>query len=103
MNPLETLLDFINNCLACSALAISIQAIDHRDYQVQSWVCQMQYGPVIISAWRGECDTGHTKYWGRFFYAKADKDRVYYMDRFGNINQGEGAMIHDAYQAPCGS
>lgn len=104
MNALEFLAHFLNVILACSALPISEQVIGGQNLQVQSWVCQTANGPVVAKVWKRECNTGHTRYWGRNFYLLFDEwQQAEYLDRFGGVSFGEGAQLIDAYLPPCGS
>lgn len=104
MNTIEMLAFLINIMVSCSAMPISEQRIGGREFQIQAWACQATQGPIVVKAWRSECDTGRTKYWGRLFYIKFEELHLaYYVNRFGEVQGGEGADVTEAYQAPCGS
>ena len=105
MNLLEHLIAMlINGMVACSAQPIEAQHIMGHNYEVQTWVCQSTKGPFTIRVWLNECDTGRTKYRGRPFFLKfSEEGTAYYLNQFGEVMIGQGAMLNDAYQPPCGS
>lgn len=105
MNGVEFIAYLINILVACSAMPMEEQRIGGTTYQVQTWVCRVDQGPVTVKAWRRPCETGHTTYWGRLFYIKFQElgEMAYYVNRFGEIQGGPGAQLTDAYQPTCGS
>ena len=105
MNPIEFLTYFVNVLVACSALPLEEQRIGGQDYRVQSWVCRVDKGPVVVKAWTRPCETGQVRYWGRVFYIKFEGlgEEAWYVNRFGEVQGGPGAQLGDAYQPPCGS
>lgn len=104
MNAVEFLAYLINVMVACSALPVSETVIGGQNFQVQSWICQVNQGPITVKSWRRECDTGHTKYWGRLVYISFDELRTAaYLSRYGEVYIGQGAQLGDAYLPSCGS
>lgn len=106
MTPVEWLAYFVNILVACSAMPIMEQDIQGHTYRVQTWVCRVDKGPVVVKAWQQACksNNGYT-YWGRTFYIKFEDlgEMAFYGNRFGEVQGGQGAQLGDAYQAPCGS
>ena len=105
MNVLEHVATFINVLLACSAMAMNEQTISGKVFQVQSWVCQTQDGPMVVKAWRRECVSNGMHYWGHINYLQLpDEWKVaLYTNRFGEFNGGQGVDLDEAYQSSCGS
>ena len=103
MNPIERLIDFLNILLACSALAASEQTINGQDYLVQHWQCRTSSTLILIDSWRGWCTTNGYQYMGRPFFLEFDGRYAYYLDQFGEVLSGDGALVSNAYHPPCGS
>lgn len=105
MNLLEFMVVFINVLGSCSALPMEEQRIGGQEYQIKSWVCQLERGPMVVHAWQRSCKTNGYTYWGRTFYVKFDGfgEEAWYLNQFGEVQGGPGAWVGDAYQPPCGS
>ena len=102
MNAIELLAYLVNIFVSCHALPITEQVIGGTNFQVQSWVCQAEAGPMTVKAWRRPCDTGHTKYWGRLVYLEFQELHISaYLDKFGGVNIGQGGSIQDSYLPSC--
>ena len=103
MNPIEQLIRIINILAACTALSASEMRIDGNDYLIQHWTCQTDHRVIAVDAWRKWCTTNGYKYMGRPFFLEFDKQQAYYLDRFGSVLSGDGALVSNAYQPMCGS
>jgi hypothetical protein len=104
MNPIEEAIRWLNILLACAALSADEQRVNGTDYLLQNWVCQTSQGPVHVAAWRKWCETNGYKYLGRpFFMEYKELHEAEYINRFGEVQRGEGAQVMNAYQPPCGS
>ena len=103
MNPIEKLIEFFNILLACSAMAATDTNIGGQDFLVQHWRCNTTDSVIHIDAWRIWCTTNGYKYMGRPFFLEFDGHHAYYLDQFGYIRNGEGALLINSYRPPCGS
>ncbi len=104
MNNLELLAHLINVLVACTALPITEQKVGVESYQVQHWSCQTTQGPLAVRSWRRPCNTGHVHYWGRMIFLELEEwQTAAYLNRFGEVQIGQGARLEEAYQSPCGS
>jgi len=104
MNNLELLAYLINLMVSCTVLPMSEQKVGVELYQVQHWSCQTTQGPMAVRSWRRPCDTGHTHYWGRMVFLEFEElQTAVYMNRYGEVQIGQGARLEEAYQTACGS
>lgn len=103
MNPIEQLIAFLNILVACSALATTEQVIGGQEFLIQHWRCNTTSHATLIDGWRPWCKVNGYKYMGRPFFLEFDGRQAYYLDQFGEVLAGEGALVSNAYHPPCGS
>ncbi len=104
MNHVEFLAMLVNLFLSCSAMEMSEQKIGGESYQVQRWECGTTNGMLHVKTFRRPCNTGHAEYWGRMVFMEFEEIQTsVYMNRFGEVQDGLGATIEEAYRTPCGS
>lgn len=103
MNPIEQLIGFLNILLACTALAATEQKVDGQEFLVQHWQCQTTSSTMTVESWRGWCLTNSYKYMGRPFFLAFNGHQAYYLNQFGEVLAGDGALVSNAYHPPCGS
>ncbi|MEK9894928.1 MAG: hypothetical protein VW577_06920 [Pelagibacteraceae bacterium] len=105
MNAIEFLVYFINVMVSCSALPMMETTVRGEHFQVRSWVCQIDKGPVTVKAWTRQCETDSgAVYWGRTHYlAYEELQTAAYLNRFGELHIGQGAQLEEAYLPSCGS
>lgn len=103
MNPIEQLIGFLNILVACTALSATEQTVNGQDFLIQHWQCRTTHSTVLIDGWRVWCTTNGYKYMGRPFFLEFDGRQAYYLDQFGEVLSGDGALMSNAYRPPCGS
>lgn len=103
MNPTDFIAFFINVLVACNAMPAYETVLSGEHFLVQTWSCDTKDKPVTIKAYTPECDTGHTKYWGRHIFVEWQEwQTAQYLTRFGEVQIGQGAQLADAYKPACG-
>lgn len=103
MNPIEQLIGFLNILVACTALSATEQTVSGQDFLIQHWQCRTTHSTVLVDGWRVWCTTNGYKYMGRPFFLEFDGRQAYYLDQFGEVLSGDGALVSNAYRPPCGS
>ena len=92
---------FLNFSDGCSASPAEARKVNGEQYQVLAYDCGTHHWQV----WQHECVMPNgTRYYGRpYFLTDADTSFSFYLNRFGELQGGYGALIQEAYLPLCGS
>jgi len=97
---------FLNMSTGCDALKADVMRVGGQDYLVQSWRCEDKAGKVHLwRTWQRECvaNNGQSFYGRPYFLEDTVSRAAFYMNQFGELQGGLGAIIENAYVGPCGS
>jgi len=100
MDTLLVLIMFvINQPEVCTALPAEVRHVGPTTYQVLSWTC----GPRTWHAWQKWCTDGQGYFGWPFFLEETSSHMALYLNRFGEVHSGQGALLENAYVPHCGS
>lgn len=97
---------FLNLSSGCDAMKADVMKIHGQDYLVQSWSCRDKHEQLHVwRTWQRECIAQNkATFWGRpYFLEDPLTNMSFYVNRFGELQGGQGATIEQAYVPLCGS
>jgi hypothetical protein len=92
---------FLNFSDPCHALPSKEVRVGNQDYLVLEYACGVHQWQI----WERQClSQSGNKYWGRpYFMQELHSHWAFYVNRFGELQGGLGAVITEAYLPACGS